>query len=241
MGRPSQRGATAALPGVSSRRRQTVTADRRAAIILCGRRRPTRLVLVPDKNWIDRYVPDDLRRALGDLVILAADVEWIAYAMARIYRLVEPERLPAKSAIGKLEARIGTLGVPPWSDGERRSLISWCHDARSLLQQRNVMIHASMSLRAGEDGELVPHRWSLRDNAAIDSEVEDVQRLVTALTRLRHFGVLLEHSLCYPSAGGERVSPEYVTFGRTTVPPIDVPDKWKEWAERAAVAEQSER
>jgi hypothetical protein len=80
-------------------------------------------------------------------------------------------------------------------------LIAWCHDARSLLQQRNVMIHASMSLGAGQDGELVPHRWSLRDTTAIDSEAEDVQRLVTSLTRLRHFGVLLQHSLCYPARG----------------------------------------
>jgi hypothetical protein len=196
---------------------------------------------VPEKSWIDRFVPDDLRRALGDVVILAADVEWIAYAMARVYCVVKPEAIPFSRAIGKLESRIVTLGVPPWSDAKQRQLIAWCHEARSLLEQRNVMIHAGMSLRAGEDGELVPHRWSLRDNAAIDSEVEDVQRLVTALTRLRHFGVLLEHSLCYPSAGGERLPPEYVTFGRTTVPPIDVPDKWKEWAERAAAAEQSAR
>lgn len=117
---------------------------------------------------------------------------------------------------------------------EKRQLIAWCHDARFLLEQRNVMIHASMSLGAGEDGELVAHRWSLRDNAPIDSEVEDVQRLVGSLTRLRHFGVLLEESLCYPSPGGERIPPEYVTFGRASAPPIDVPEEWTAWAERAA-------
>jgi hypothetical protein len=196
---------------------------------------------VHEKSWIDRFVPDELRRALGDMVILAADVEWIAYAMARIYRVTNPERKSAGNAIGKLEDGIGTLGVPPWSDAKQRPLIAWCHEARSLLEQRNVMIHASMSLRAGDDGESVPHRWSLRDNAAIDSEVEDVQRLVTALTRLRHFGLLLERSLCYRSPGGERVPPEYVRFGRSSVPPIDIPVEWREWAGRAAAAAQSAR
>jgi hypothetical protein len=174
------------------------------------------------------------------LVILAADVEWIVYSMARIYRLVEPQQQSAKSAIGKLEARIGTLGVPPWSDVERRRLLAWCHVARSLLQERDVMIHASMSLGGGENGELVPHRWSLRDNAPVDSEAEDVQRLVSSLTTARHFGVLFERSLCYPSPGGGRIPPEYVTFGRSIVPPIDVLPEWTEWAERAA-AERSAR
>lgn len=76
---------------------------------------------MPEKSWIDRYVSDDLRRALGDLVILAADVEWITYAMARIYRVAKPEAMPASNAIGKLEDRIRMFGVPPWSDAKSGS------------------------------------------------------------------------------------------------------------------------
>jgi hypothetical protein len=195
-----------------------------------------RLAHVTELSWIDRYVPDELRRALGDLVIVAADVEWSVYGMARIYRVPEPQRESAKRVIGKLEARIGNLGIPPWSDAERSRLIAWCHAARILLQERDTMIHASMSL-AGErpDGKLKTRRWSLRDNQPIESEAPHVERLVRLLIRVRHAGIILEHGLSYPSPGGRgRIPPEYVTFGRTVVPPMDVPKSWLAWAALAS-------
>ena len=185
-------------------------------------------------SWIDRYVPEELRRALGDLVIVAADVERSAYGMARIYRIADPQRESAKRTVGRLEARVGALGIPPWANVERRRLLAWCHAARVLLQERDLMIHASMSL-GGErpDGKFVTRRWSLRDSEPIDSEAHHVERLVRLLIRVRSAGIILEHNLCYPCPDGGRIPPEYVTFGREVVPPMDLPQSWVDWASRS--------
>jgi hypothetical protein len=91
-------------------------------------------------SWLDKYVPDELRMALGDLVIVAAGVESSAYGIARIYRVPNPQLQSAKRIIGKLEARVGDLGIPPWADVERKKLLAWSHAARLLLQERDLLV-----------------------------------------------------------------------------------------------------
>jgi hypothetical protein len=185
-------------------------------------------------SWVDKHVPDDLRMALGDLVIVAADVKAEAYRIARNYRVPDPQVQSAKRILGKLEACVGDLGIPPWGDVERTKLLAWCHAARLLLQERDLLVHATMSIgRERPDGKSDTIRWSLRDNAPIDSEAHHVDRLVRLLLRVRRAGMIFEHGLLYPSAGGGRMTPEYVTFGRAVVPPLEVPTAWSEWAERA--------
>jgi hypothetical protein len=186
-------------------------------------------------SWLDKYVPDELRMALGDLVIVAAGVESSAYGIARIYRVPDPQVQSAKRIIGKVEARVGDLGVPPWADVERKALLAWSHAARLLLQERDLLVHASISI-GGErpDGKSDTFRWSLRDNTQIDSEAHHVERLVRLLMRVRRWGMSLEYKLLYPSDSGGRMPPEYVTFGRVIVPPREVPAAWSEWAQRAA-------
>jgi hypothetical protein len=193
-------------------------------------------------SWLDRDVPDELRRALGDLVIVAAGIESSAYALARIYRVPDPQLQSAKRTIGRLGARVRDLGIPPWSDAEPRRLLAWCHAARVLLQERDVLIHASISV-GGErpDGKRVTFRWSLRDNEPIESDEHHVERLVRLLLRVRRAGILLEHSLSYPSLQGGRIPPEYVTFGRAIVPPMDLPQEWLDWAQQAAPGVSSPR
>lgn len=187
-----------------------------------------------EMSWLDRYVPDELRMALGDLVIVAAGVESSAYGIARIYRVPDPQLQSAKRILGKLEARVGDLGIPPWGDVERKLLLAWSHAARLLLGKRDLLVHASVSIGNGRPGgKSETFRWSLRDNAQVDSEAHDVERLVRLLMRVRRTGMLLEHNLSYPSAGGGRIPPEYVTFGRVVIPPIEVPAAWSNWAQRA--------
>jgi hypothetical protein len=188
-----------------------------------------------EKSWLDKYVPDELRMALGDLVIVAAGVESSAYGVARIYRVPEPQLHSAKRILGKLEARVGELGIPPWADVERNALLAWSHAARLLLQERDLLVHASISI-GGErpDGKSDTFRWSLRDNSRVDSDAHHVERLVRLLIRVRHAGMDLEHGLLYPSANGGRIPPAYVTFGRVAVPTLEVPVAWSEWADRAA-------
>lgn len=186
-------------------------------------------------SWLDRDVPDELRMALGDLVIVAAGVESSAYAIARIYRIADPQLGSAKRAIGLLEARVGNLGIPPWSEAERRRLLAWCHAARLLLQERDLLIHASISVGIERtDGKRETFRWSLRDNTPVESEAHHVERLVRLLLRVRRAGILLDHDLHYPLPAGGRMPPAYVTFGRTIIPPINIPLDWSDWASRAA-------
>ena len=185
-------------------------------------------------SWLDKHVPDELRMALGDLVIVAAGVESSAYGIARIHRVPDPQLQSAKRIIGKLEARVGDLGIPPWADIERKALLAWSHAARLLLQERDLLVHASISIGIERpDGKSDTFRWSLRDNTQIDSEAHHVERLVRLLMRVRRSGMILEHKLLYPSASGGRIPPEYVTFGRVVIPPLEVPTAWSEWAQRA--------
>jgi hypothetical protein len=187
-------------------------------------------------SWLDTHIPDELRMALGDLVIVAAGVESSAYAIARIYRIADPQSYSAKSIIGKLEARVGDHGIPPWSDVDRKRLLAWTHAARLRLQMRDVLVHASVTIGSDRpDGKSNTFRWSLRDNAQIDSEAHHVERLVRLLLSVRRAGIFLEHNLFYPDPDGGRMQPEYVTFGRVIVPPFEVPAAWSEWAERAVL------
>ncbi len=173
--------------------------------------------------------------ALGDLVIVAADVESEAYRIARIYRVPDPQVQSAKRILGRLEARVGDLGIPPWADVERTKLHAWSRAARLLLQERDLLVHARMTIgRDRPDGKSDTVRWSLRNNAQIDSEAHHVDRLVRLLLRVRSAGIWLHYNLCYPSGGGGRIPPEYVTFGRTVVPSREVPTAWSEWTQRAA-------
>jgi hypothetical protein len=189
-------------------------------------------------SWLDTYIPDELRMALGDLVIVAAGVESSAYAIARIYRIADPQLQSAKSIVGKLEVRVGNLGIPPWSDVERKRLLAWCHAARLLLRERDVLVHASITIGSDRpDGKSNTFRWSLRDNARIESEAHHVERLVRLLLGVRRAGMFLEHNLLYPDPDpdGGRMQPEYVTFGRAVIPPFEVPGAWSEWAKRAVL------
>lgn len=188
-------------------------------------------VSMRELSWLDRDVPDELRVALGDLVIVAADVESSAYAIARIYRVTDPQLQSAKRIIGKLESRVGALGIPPWSDAERPRLLAWCRAARKMLEERDLLIHASTSV-GGEcpDGKRKTFRWSLRDHEQVESEAHHVERVVRLLLRVRRAGLVLEHSLSYPVPEGGRIPPEYVTFGRSIVPPMDIPQEWSDWA-----------
>lgn len=194
-----------------------------------------RLTAVPEKNWLEKYVPDELRMALGDLVIVAADVESCVYGIARVYRVPNPESSSAKRVIGRVEARVGDLGVPPWANVDRKALLAWTRASRLLLQQRDILVHASISIGGDRpDGKSDTFRWSLRDNAQVDSDADDVERLVKLLLRVRRAGILLEHNLFYPEPRGGRIAPDYVTFARTVVPRRAIPAEWSEWAERAA-------
>ncbi|QIG39112.1 hypothetical protein G5T42_06100 [Microbacterium sp. 4R-513] len=189
-----------------------------------------------EPTWIERDVPTELRLALGDLVLVAADVEHHAYAIARIYGIANPQLQSAKRAIGLLEARVGDLGVPPWSDVERGKLLAWCHAARLLLQQRDLIIHANLSLGYSEDPDVQWRvlRWSLRDASPIDSEAQHVERLVRLLLKVRRAGLIHHHNLSYPAPSGRgRMLPHYVTFGRSFVPDTAIPDEWRRWARRA--------
>jgi hypothetical protein len=174
--------------------------------------------------------------ALGDLVIVAAGVESSAYAMARIYRVPDPQVKSAKAIIGKLESRIGDFGTPPWSDLRRRKLLAWCHAARRMLEERDSLIHASITIGGKRpDGKSDTFRWSLRDNEPIGSDAHHVERVVRLLMQVRRAGILLGHGLNYPHSDGGRMLPEYVTFGRMIVPPMAIPREWSEWSLRASL------
>jgi len=118
----------------------------RCSAVLTRCATPGTLAAMHEISWLDKHVPGELRMALGDLVIVAAGVESSTYGIARIYRVPDPQLHSAKRIIGKLEARVGNLGIPPWADVERKKLLAWSHAARLLLQERDLLVHASISI-----------------------------------------------------------------------------------------------
>ncbi|MFB7797250.1 hypothetical protein [Isoptericola sp. NPDC056134] len=192
-------------------------------------------VAVNDPNWIERDVPVDLRLALGDLVIAAADVEHCIYEIALIFRIERPELKPAKRVSGLLQGRVGDLGVPPWSDVSRPKLTAWCGAARGMLEHRDRLIHAGMYFRGTIDGGMEVERFSLRDGQNIESAVEHVRLVVTQLLRVRRAGIITHHSLLFPGRGGGRMVPPYIGDPLSPVwHAFEVPTTWSEWIAGAA-------
>jgi hypothetical protein len=180
--------------------------------------------------------PERLRLALGDIVLLAGRIEHHAYDIAGILKVAEPTRLSAKAALGKVEA-LTFQGLPPWTDPQLtpRRLTQWARLARKYIEQRDVLFHATTAYRVGKTRQWVVTRHSLRDGSEVQSDVEELEAIVSNMRELARVGLIYSHMLSVPSPGGGRENPPYYLdlWGKKNqYPPRErqpLPTAWQRW------------